>query len=387
MPASAADQSETHTVGFLLTPEFSMIAFTSSIEPLRLANRVSGKPLFAWRIYSPDGKPVAASNGLRIEADGSFGDVGPMPEIVVCAGVNVQRHDHTQLIARLRRLSFYGVSIGAVCTGTYILAKAGLLDGYRCTIHWENSSAFREEFPHIELTEELFEFDRNRFTCAGGTAAVDMMLSLIADRKGADIAARVTDELIHHRMRQPKERQRMDLRARLGVANPKILTVAAAMEENLEEPLPCSALAKKAGLSPRQLERLFRKYIGETPTRYYLRLRLERARQLLLQTSMPILSIGLACGFVSASHFSSSYSHHFGKTPSEERLGVRRKKAGQPIATAEAALEGAPAESPASTILDVAPEAAPPSASNIPPPANVGSDPLQGSESDGAESP
>lgn len=348
----AADQTATHTVGFLLTPEFSMIAFTSSIEPLRLANLVSGKKLFAWRIYSPDGAPIAASNGVKLEVDGSFSDVGPMPEIVVCAGVNVQKHDHSALIARLRRLSFYGVSIGAVCTGSHILAKAGLLDGYRCTIHWENSTAFREEFPQIELTDELFEFDRNRFTCAGGTAAIDMMLSLIADRKGSDIAALVTDELIHHRMRQPHERQRMDLRARLGVANPKILTVAAVMEETLEEPLPCSVLAKKAGLSPRQLERLFRKYIGETPTRYYLRLRLERARQLLLQTSMPILSIGLACGFVSASHFSSSYSHHFGKTPSEERLGVRRKRAEQ--AAPDEPPPGAPSsEMQPGNILDV----------------------------------
>lgn len=325
MPASAADQ--THTVGFLLTPEFSMIAFTSSIEPLRLANRVSGRNLFDWRIYSADGAPVAASNSIRIEVNGSFGEVGPMPEIIVCSGVNVQAHDHSLLISRLRRLSFYGVSIGAVCTGTYILARAGLLDGYRCTIHWENCNSFREEFPSIELTEELFEIDRNRFTCAGGTAAIDMMLSLIADRKGSETAALVTDELIHHRMRQAHERQRMDLRTRLGVANPKILTVAAVMERHLEEPLPCSALARKAGLSARQLERLFRKYIGETPTRYYLGLRLERARQLLLQTSMPVLSIGLACGFISASHFSSSYSQHFGKTPSEERLGCRRRQA------------------------------------------------------------
>jgi len=324
--APPADHAGTHTIGFLLVPEFSMIAFTSSLEPLRLANRVSGKNLFAWRIYSQDGAPVKASNGLRIEVNGAFGDVGPMPEIIVCAGVDVHKQDHALLIGRLRRLSFYGVSIGAVCTGTYVLAKAGLLDGYRCTIHWENYNAFREEFPDIEVTQELFEMDRNRFTCAGGTAAIDMMLSLIAEKKGTDIAALVTDELIHHRMREANERQRMELRARLGVANAKILSVAELMERNLEEPLSCSALAKKAGLSPRQLERLFRKYVGETPTRYYLGLRLERARQLLLQTSMPILAVGLACGFVSASHFSSSYSQFFGKTPSEERQGAPRRR-------------------------------------------------------------
>jgi transcriptional regulator GlxA family with amidase domain len=335
-----SDHAGTHTIGFLLVPEFSMIAFTSSLEPLRLANRVSGQNLFAWRIYSHDGAPVMASNGVRIEVNGSFGDVGPMPEIIVCAGIDVHKQDHSALIGRLRRLSFYGVSIGAVCTGTHILAKAGLLDGYRCTIHWENYNAFREEFPNIEVTQELFEMDRNRFTCAGGTAAIDMMLSLIAEKKGSDVAALVTDELIHHRMREAHERQRMELRARLGVANAKILTVAELMERNLEEPLSCSALAKRAGLSPRQLERLFRKYVGDTPTRYYLGLRLERARQLLLQTSMPILAVGLACGFVSASHFSSSYSHFFGKTPSEERQGSPRRRGAKRSAPDQGAAAG-----------------------------------------------
>lgn len=196
-----------------------------------------------------------------------------------------------------------------------------------------------------------------------------MMLSLIADRKGADIAALVTDELIHHRMRQPNERQRMDLRARLGVANPKILTVAALMEENLEEPLSCSTLAKRAGLSPRQLERLFRKYIGETPTRYYLRLRLDKARQLLRQTSMPILSVGLACGFISASHFSSSYSHHFGKTPSEERSAVRRRKADQDPPAAHGALDAVAAPSLPKPITDEIAAAALPPVIDAPSPA------------------
>ncbi|NBR12851.1 MAG: AraC family transcriptional regulator, partial [Alphaproteobacteria bacterium] len=131
-------QGITQTLGLVLVPDFSMIAFTSLIEPLRLANRVSHQQLYDWKIYTIDGGPVQASNGIRLEADGSIADIGPMPNVVVCGGLDIQRQDHSLLIAKLRRLAFYGVSIGAVCTGSYVLAKAGLLDGYRCTIHWEN---------------------------------------------------------------------------------------------------------------------------------------------------------------------------------------------------------------------------------------------------------
>jgi transcriptional regulator GlxA family with amidase domain len=322
-----SDQGQSvHTVGFLLVDNFTMIAFSACVDTLRLANYVTGQQLFAWRLYSKDGKPAPASNGISVSVDGSFNDVGPMPDVIVCAGIDVHRLLTRDLIARLRRLSLYGTSIGSVCMGTYVLAKAGLLDGYRCTTHWESIDALSEEFPGIEVTDELFEVDRNRFTCAGGTAAIDMMLARIAAKAGPNVAAAVTDNLIHHRQRESDERQRMQLRTRLGVANPKVLQVVELMEKNLETPISCADLAELAKLSSRQLERLFRKHFNETPTRYYLRLRLSQARQLLLQTSMPILPIGIACGFVSASHFSKSYSDFFGKTPTEERSGVKHKR-------------------------------------------------------------
>ncbi|MGI3900307.1 MAG: GlxA family transcriptional regulator [Janthinobacterium lividum] len=311
------------SVAFLLVPSFSMIAFSSAIEPLRLANRIEGQDTFSWRVLSADGKPVAASNGVELAVHGSFADLGGATAAIVCSGVDVQTFDHRELIARLRGLASRGVPVGAVCTGTYVLAKAGLLDDHRCTVHWENQDSLREQFPEIDVTEELFEIDRTRFTCAGGTAAIDMMLALIARQLGQEVASGVTDQLIHHRMRDGDERQRMELRSRLGVAHPKLISVVAEMESCIEQPLSCVDLAEGAGLSTRQLERLFRKYIGQVPTRYYLGLRLTRARQLLLQTSMPILSIGLACGFVSASHFSKCYSEHFDRTPSQERRTQR----------------------------------------------------------------
>jgi len=315
----SAIESPLHRIGFFLIPNFSFIAFSSAVEPLRLANRVAGAELYGWKCYSPDGDPVAASNGIEVKVDGGYGDIEALPTAIVCGGIDIHKHSSLKLISRLRRLSSHGASIGAVCTGGYVLAKAGLLDGYRCTIHWENMNGFAEEFPDIFVGDELFEIDRNRFTCAGGTAALDMMLHIIAQQYGHDTAALTADMLIHHRIRDGHERQRMALRSRLGVSHPKLLAVISHMEETLEEPVSCAELAKTVGLSTRQLERLFRKYLGHAPTRYYLELRLSRARFLLLQTSMPILDVALACGFVSASHFSKCYREYFQRTPSEER--------------------------------------------------------------------
>jgi putative intracellular protease/amidase len=211
----------TRVIGFLLVPRFSMIAFTSAIEPLRLANRVSGRTLYEWRLFSGDGRPIRASNEVEISVGGSYADARGLHTAIVCAGLDVQTFNHRDLMASLRRLSSFGAAIGAVCTGTYVLAKAGLLDGYQSTIHWENHSGLISEFPHLDVSQELFEIDRNRLTCAGGTAAVDMMLSVITKDHGPEIASLVTDQLIHHRIREAGERQRMDLRARLGVAHPK----------------------------------------------------------------------------------------------------------------------------------------------------------------------
>jgi len=320
-PLPFRPKGEACRIGFFLVPSFSMIAFTSAIETLRAANHCSEQDLFAWSLYSPDGKPIQASNGIEVSVNAGYRDADKLDAFIVCAGVDVQDHDHRDLIATLRRLSSFGSGSGAVCTGTYVLARAGLLDNHRCTIHWENLPSLISEFPELEASEELFEIDGNRFTCAGGTASIDMILSIIANDYNRELAAHVTDLLVYHRIRQPNERQRMDLRSRLGVAHPKLLAVIQRMEETVETPVTCGELARQAGLSPRQLERLFSKYLGHSPTRHYLSVRLERARFLLLQTSMPILSVAMACGFVSASHFSKSYSEHFGYTPSAERRG------------------------------------------------------------------
>ncbi len=320
---SEAGRKETRTFGFLLLPRFSLLAFTSAVEPMRSANRLAGQRLYDWRLISRNGGPVASSGGIEVMTQAAIADVDRIPDLFVVAGLDAQTFDDRAILSWLRRLERVGCRLGALTTGSYILARAGLLDGYRCTIHWENLAGFREDFPGIDATTEVYEIDRNRMTCSGGTAAMDLMLGLIAADHGRALATAVADQFIHERIRAPSEPQRMGLRNRLDITQPKLLAAIELMEDNLEEPLSRRVLAAHTGVSTRQLERLFRKYLRRTPTRYYLELRLDRARGLLTQTAMSVLDVALACGFVSASHFSKCYREFFGKTPREERAPPR----------------------------------------------------------------
>ncbi len=304
-------------IGFLLVPRLSLIAFTSAVEALRLANRAAGRALYAWKLVSVDGRPVTTSSGVVLHPEGGLEAAEDCQTIVVCSGVEVHRFDDRPLRSWLRRAGRTGIDLGALCTGSHLLARAGLLDGYRCTIHWENIPGFVEEFPDIEVTSELFEIDRNRFTCSGGTAPLDMMLHMIAMRHGNDLAAAVSDQFIHDRIRGSHDDQRMTLQSRIGVRDAKLISAISQMEANIEEPLSCVEIAAEVGLSTRQIERLFRKHLDVTPMHYYLEVRLRRARQLLLHTSMSVMAVALACGFVSASHFSKRYREHFGRAPHE----------------------------------------------------------------------
>lgn len=319
----AGSQDETpQEFGYLVLPQFSLLNLGSAIDPLRAANRLCGRTLYTWQVLSVDGLQVSASNDVGLAVNGSLAQIDRIKNLIVVAGLEPQRYAQPAVLARLRRLARNGCRLGAVSTGSYILAKAGLLDGYRCTIHWESLSAFREEFPELDARQELYEIDRDRMTCSGGTAAIDMMLSLIGLDHGRDLATAVAEQFIHSQIRDNKAPQRMALRSRLGTAHPKLLAVVGLMEENLEYPLSRAELARRVGLSTRQLERLFRGYLRRTPTRYYLELRLQRARGLLTQSSMSVLDVAMACGFVSASHFSKCYRDYFTRTPREDRNGA-----------------------------------------------------------------
>ncbi len=296
-----------------------MLPFASSIEPLRLANRQAEQELYRWSVHSVSGDMITASNGISIKVDGDLDAISERADVVVCGGVNVHHHIDRKLINWLRKAARRGLSLGAVCTGAHVLAEAGLLDGYACTIHWENLPGFSEAFPEINVTGSLFEIDRDRFTSAGGTAALDMMLAMVANQNGAELASTVAELSLHSPIRHHSEHQRMSLPARIGSRHPKLVGIIEEMEGNLEEPLSPSVLAKQAGLSTRQLERLFRRYLDRSPKRYYLELRLKKARSLLLQTDMSVINVALACGFSSPSHFSKCYRAFYGRTPYRER--------------------------------------------------------------------
>jgi transcriptional regulator GlxA family with amidase domain len=313
------------TLGFLLLPQFSMMAFVSAIEPLRVANRLAGRELYRWEIVSKDGQSVEASNGMALVAVRAPEDAPLYRMLVICAGFDPDRHYDRRIKSWLLRLSGAGSDLGAMDTGSFILARAGLLDGYRATTHWESLDSFRETFPKVEVENALFLTDRNRFTCAGGTAALDMMLHLISVQHGHRLATAVSEQFIHAQIRDPLDRQRMEPRVRQGISHTGLARAIALMESNLEDPLNAEKLADAAGLSLRQLERLFHRHFSMAPRRYYLDLRLQRARALLQYTDMPVVEIAVASGFGSAAHFSRSYHAWTGKAPSSER---RRVEAG-----------------------------------------------------------
>jgi AraC family transcriptional regulator, glycine betaine-responsive activator len=304
---------------FALVPNFSMMAFTSAIEPLRIVNRIAGRELYRWRTLSLDGTAVRASNGVPLLPDGAFEREGRPPDaVVVCAGALVERFRNPAFDFWVKGMMARGAAIGGICTGTLVLARAGLLEGHRCTIHWENMEGLVEEFPRHEITATLFEIDRDRFTCSGGTAPIDLMLHLIARQRSGQLAAAVADQMMHV-MRSSHDPQRMSLKHRTGISNAKILAAIAHMEAHLEIASSQEEIALAVGLSSRQLERLFRAQLGKSPSRYYLELRLHRARLLLFQTSMPVLQVAVACGFTSASHFARCYRSLFGHPPHAER--------------------------------------------------------------------
>ena len=307
------------TYTLFLTPQFSMLSFTAAVEPSYCANRLSGGQLYHWQVVSREGDPVVASNGVQVVPDAAMADVGECETLFVCAGLDVHRYGDRQTIAWLRRMSRCGAVLGGLCAGTHLLARAGLLDGHRCTIHWEDIQTLSENHPELEITSNLFEIDRKRITCAGGTAALDLMLHLMRREHGAELAGRVSDQFMHQRIRDSQDHQRMAPRERLGVSDPKLLAAIREMEANLEEPRSLREIACGANLSVRQLERIFKYRFGCTPSRYYLELRLHHARLLLMRGASSILAIALSAGFASASHFSRRYREYFGYSPREER--------------------------------------------------------------------
>lgn len=306
-------------IGFFLVPGFSMTALSCATEPLRFANRIHRRELYSWHLISRDGQLATSNNGFTLVPDLSIDQAGDFSLVLVVASLETAGYRERRVIDWLRRLSRTGCRLGAVCSGTTLLARAGLLQGYRCTLPWQLLEDFSEEFPEIAVARDLFCIDRDRLTCAGGIAVLDLMLALITEQHGQGTAAEVAEQLLHTRIRHADESQRMPVQWRYELTDRRMVKAVTLMEQNMERPMPILGLARTAGISPRELERLFNKQFGCSPSRFYLRLRLKHAHMLLTQSTEPILDIALRCGFADASHLGRCYAEAFDETPAQAR--------------------------------------------------------------------
>ena len=308
--------------GFLLLHDFTLISLSSAIEPLRMTNRVCDQNSYSWKTISESGGAVTASNGLKISVDSGIGDhdvLNGLDVVIVCGGVLIEKSTSPPVLSWLKAVNRKGVSLGAICTGSFALAKAGLLNGYRCSVHWENMASMTEMFSYVDVSGSVFTIDRDRYTSSGGTTPIDMMLHFIRNQLGSGVCADVAELCVYKRIRHSDESQHMPLQHSLGGRSRRLLLLVELMEANIREPLSQEDLATYVNVSRRQLQRLFQRHMQFTPSQYYMHLRLQRARELLLQTSLSLTDISSMTGFVSTSHFSKSYKESYGYSPRVER--------------------------------------------------------------------
>ena len=286
-------------IAFLLMPGFSAIAFFSAVEPLRIANRLSGHALYGWSVHAPAGDHAQASNGMEVRIDGALPDNAPT--VFVCAGFDPLAQAGRSLTGALRRAWRMGARMGAMDTGAFLLAEAGMLEGETVTLHWEAADAFRARYPGVIVSGELYERHARLFTCAGGTAAMDMMLAAIAEAHGGRLAHAVSEQLIHDRIRPAGDPQRIDIAARDGRIGPLVTRAIAMMERHVQLPLAVEVLAERLGVSRKGLERAFAADLGVSPGRHYRGLRVGRALEMIGAGGMAMDAAAAATGFSSQS--------------------------------------------------------------------------------------
>lgn len=319
MTALSSPGSAVSHFGFLLLDSYSMIAFANAVEVLRMANLLSGQRLYTWTVASVDGEAPAASNGLAVSSPNKLTDLDACDVVFVCGGVAVQKAINGAVLQDLRRRAARRQAIGGLCTGAHALAKAGVMDGYRCAVHWENLATLREDCPKVRFALEVFVIDRDRITASGGIAPLHLMLHLVRAHHGDKLAMAISEQFIVDRVRDQTDQQRLPQPEFVGPGYEHLVEAMALMAANIEEPLPLSEVADMVGVSLRQLERLFHRYHSVTPAQHYLALRLRRAREMLAHTSAPIMQVTIACGFQTASHFCKAYRAQFGHPPSDHR--------------------------------------------------------------------
>lgn len=283
--------------------------------------------MYRWEFYTPDDQQVSASCEITVSTR-PLAEAKDLETLVIVAPNSAQHFDDSATLKRIRAMDRDGVNLGSASSGSFILARAGLLDDVRCTIHWENIPVFKELYPQIDVAFTLYEIHHHRFTCSGGTAALDMVLKLIENQHGRTLALEISQQFHHDRIRSEIDSQQMADRIDLAMSAPKLLDVIKLMENNIEIPLSLPSIADQCELSLRQIERLFHKYRSVTPSQYYLSLRLMHAKQLLLNTNHSVIDISIATGFETQSYFTACYRKHFGSSPRNHRSQVAFERKG-----------------------------------------------------------
>lgn len=319
MSAFPLNNDDPYRVGFLLIDGFSLLTYASAAEPLRTANRLSGKRLYdIWNIPA-QGARATASCGARVPANAHVGERLGYDLVLVVASDDGPDGMQPRLLDWLKQLAHRKIALGGLGAGPLILARAGLLRSRKMTLHWSYADALHEAQPELSIQSSLFAIDHDRFTCAGGTAAIDLMHDVIRRQHGSSLASQVCDWWTHVDVRHADSPQRAGLEVRYGVRNAQVKDTIKLMEDHLADPLDLPQLAASVGISTRQLNRLFTEKMGYRTMAFYLRLRLYKSTSLLRQSSMSIRDIVVATGFTSASHFSRTFKDHFGVTPTQVR--------------------------------------------------------------------
>jgi transcriptional regulator GlxA family with amidase domain len=308
------------TIGLLLINDFALMSYASIVEPFRAANILSGRQLYRWIHISTDGKPIRASNGATLLSDQSIAQSLHCDTLFVFAAGDPTAFKEARTFAWLRRQATRNTVLVGVSGGPFLLARAGLLDGYSVTIHWDHRPTFVEMFPTLRVESSLYVIDRRRVTCAGGIAGLDLAIELIEREQGHTLAGKVSEWFIGAGPRAASEPQRLSLRERYGVNDDRVLKVLAKMEASVEQPVSQAELARIAGVSIRHIERLFREHCAKTVHEAYMQIRLNQASQLVQKTNMTMTSVALACGFQSNSHFSRAFKGQFGISPIRNRV-------------------------------------------------------------------
>ena len=304
-----------HCIAFLIWPHTRPTTLALAEEALRVAQRVHPEVSYELRFLQAEAPLPGA---WQLPGEPWAGRLEGCHKLFLLADEPPTQVTPALALA-LKQLARAGVLLGGLSAGVYPLAQLGLLDGYRAAVHWRWQDDFTERFPRVIATSHLFDWDRDRLSACGGLAVLDLLLAVLARDHGAELAGAVSEELVVERIREGGERQRIPLQNRIGSSHPKLTQAVLLMEANIEEPLTTDEIAQHVCVSRRQLERIFKQYLNRVPSQYYLELRLNKARQLLMQTSKSIIQIGLSCGFSSGPHFSSAYRNFFGATPREDR--------------------------------------------------------------------